>query len=274
MNRGNIVDFGYNYKELLHSINPHKKLGQNFLINVNIAKEEANFAADKKVIEIGPGFGILTNELCKNASKVIAIEKDARLFDILSSNLKCKKLKLVNKDFFDVEKSILKDYDIVIANIPYNLSSKIILWLSKNSMPALLCLQKEFVEHMLAKHGMHNYSKLSVVSSLYFKITKVFDVPASSFYPKPKVDSSVVLIKPIENNIRDDEINVISLLMMHKKKSLRNALADSSSQLNKQKNELRGIADSLNEKDTKIFTMSPNKILAISKEILKQLNQK
>ncbi|MGC8679925.1 MAG: 16S rRNA (adenine(1518)-N(6)/adenine(1519)-N(6))-dimethyltransferase RsmA [Candidatus Micrarchaeia archaeon] len=262
----------YNYKEFIKTIRPYKKLSQNFLINENIAKGMSNFAIDKNVIEIGPGFGIITKELCKTASKVIAIEKDSRIFSILSSNLKCKNLELINKDFFDVEEDMLKGYDIIIANIPYSLSSKIIFWISRNHMPALLCLQKEFVEHMLAAPGTHNYSKLSVISSLHFKITEVFDVPAGSFYPKPKVDSSVVLIKPIDNIITENELNIISLLMMHKKKKLRNALVDSSSQLHKQKEELRLISDLLEEKDKRIFKMTPEEILNISKKIINLIN--
>ncbi|MGC8648744.1 MAG: 16S rRNA (adenine(1518)-N(6)/adenine(1519)-N(6))-dimethyltransferase RsmA [Candidatus Micrarchaeia archaeon] len=260
------------YKEIIKSINPSKRLGQNFLLDKNLAKMEANFGIDKKVIEIGPGLGILTKELCKKAKFVFAIEKDHRMFDILSKNIKCKNLKLVNKDFFDVDKKELKEFDIIISNIPYNLSSKIIMWLAENRMNALLCLQKEFVDHMLAKEGMHSYSRLSVVSTLNFKITKIVDVSQDSFYPKPKIKSSIVYIKSTPSELKSDELNIISLLMMHKKKRLKNALLDSASNLSISKERLRSIAEALPYKEERVFKLNPNKILEISRAILKEFN--
>jgi len=259
------------YKVLIKSIRSSKRLGQNFLLDKKLAKEEANFAIDRNVIEIGPGFGILTRELCKKAKRVLAVEKDHRIFEILSSNLKCRNLRLINNDFFDLDKKELEGFDIMISNIPYNLSSKTIMWLAENKMNAVLCLQKEFVDHMLAKEGTHSYSRLSVVSSLNFKITKIFDVNKDSFYPKPKVMSSVVYIKPLESKLNKSELNIISLLMMHKKKRLKNALLDSAHALALPREKLKDISSKLPKSEERVFKMSPVELLEVSREILKQV---
>src|SRR5690349_21760406 len=124
---------------------PIKSLGQNFLKNRDVAIAEAAHSYEKVVLEIGPGYGILTKELCKHAKRVIAVEKDANLYRFLTNEIKSKKLKLINKDFFKASDEELETekIDIVIANIPYNLSSKVVEWLFTNSKQAVLCLQKE-----------------------------------------------------------------------------------------------------------------------------------
>src|ERR1700733_737369 len=132
------------YRNAIRNLHAKKSLGQSFLVNISIATMEAEYAKSMNVIELGPGLGILTKELCKTAKKVIAIEKDQRLFDMLSAEIQSPKLNLINNDFFLVDVSSLGKIDIMVSNIPYNLSSKLIYWLSVNKIPALICIQKEF----------------------------------------------------------------------------------------------------------------------------------
>ena len=204
-------------------------MGKNFLISEAVAVAEAAHAEGKTVLEIGPGKGMLTKQLCMRARKVIAVEKDMRLFTTLLSVLQYDNLKLLNKDFFNAtaDELELDSIDIVIANVPYSMSSKIVVWLREHNKQAVLCLQKEFVEHMLAREGTHNYSRLSVMCALSFRITEIMRVPRSSFRPIPKVDSAVIFMKPKKESIAAQEDSAINMLMQHKKKTLRNAILDS-----------------------------------------------
>jgi 16S rRNA (adenine1518-N6/adenine1519-N6)-dimethyltransferase len=256
------------YIQIAKSIGPLKKLGQSFLINKEIARKEAIYGQGKRVLELGPGLGILTNELCKVAKSVTAIEKDTRLYMMLSGMLDCgSKLNLINMDFFSASMDVLKSNDIMVSNVPYNLSSKVIAWLSKVRMPALLCLQKEFVEHMLAPSDTRKYSKLSVLSDLEFSIYKIMDVHAGNFYPKPKVNSTIVFIKPKSRNVSDDISTIIGLLMNHKKKKLRNAIIDSKSALEITEEEASRIAGSIAYSEERVFKINPEKLEEIAKEI-------
>lgn len=244
-----------------------KRLGQNFLISEAVARAEAVHASGKAVLEIGPGKGMLTKELCRYAKKVIAVEKDQRLYAFLRSTLQMKNLELINADFFAVQwpAHVINSIDIVIANIPYNLSSRTISWLFTNNKSAVLCLQKEFVEHMTAPEGTRNYSRLSVMCALSFNIIEIMHVPRSSFNPVPKVDSTIVLIKPKKLRISADEYNIINLLMQHKKKTLRNAIIDSAPELG----DTRRLQDYIAKNDCseRVFKMTPDEILEISRNL-------
>ncbi len=259
-----------NYKEIIRSMRTSKKMGQNFLINREVAKTEANFAIDRNVLEVGPGLGILTKELCKKAKMVTSVEKDNRLCEFLEQNIKEKNFELIKSDFFKLPKK-QRNYDIMIANIPYNLSSKMLMWLGEEQIPAVLCLQKEFVEHMISKPNSRNYSRLSVMMSLMFNITYVMDVPPNDFYPEPSVHSSIIYAKPKEKKIPTKIIGIISLIMMHKKKKLRNAIVDSSKQLKLTKEKISELEKSVPYKDKRPLHMQPEQILEAAQFIGKKL---
>ncbi|MGC8652104.1 MAG: rRNA adenine N-6-methyltransferase family protein [Candidatus Micrarchaeia archaeon] len=255
------------YVQLIRGIKPKKSLGQSFLINSEIAKVEANYGAGKRVLELGPGFGILTGELCGVAKSVVAIEKDSTLFSILEARLKCGNAKLVNGDFFDIGNDYANDCDIMISNIPYNLSSRVISWLAEHRMPALLCMQKEFVEHMLARPDTRKYSKLSVMAGLSFDIYQIMGVKAGNFYPRPKVDSAIVFMKPKGAVIPGDVGMVIAALIMHKKKTVRNAILDSRHALGIADSVAREIAEALPEAGERVFKLSPEALEAVAAKI-------
>jgi 16S rRNA (adenine1518-N6/adenine1519-N6)-dimethyltransferase len=253
----------------MKSFFPKKKLGQNFLVNKRIAIAEAVHASGKNVLEIGPGYGILTEELCKRAGHVVAVEKDHFLWSMLSAKMKSRNLELVEGDFFEVEKSLnLSEINIVISNIPYNLSSKTIEWLSYRKKEAVLCMQKEFVEHMLASKGSKKYSRLSVYAQLSFSMTKIIDVKRGNFRPVPKVDSAIVYMKPKENAPSEEELKIIGLLMQHKKKELKNAIVDSSKQLGISKERAQELAEKFEKKNERIFKMSPEELLEEARHLI------
>lgn len=259
------------YREKVRAFRASKKLGQNFLINRSVAKTEANFGIGRKVIEMGPGLGILTGELCKVAKSVIAVEKDRALYDYLSEAMKSKNLELINGDFFKVPARKLSGFDIMIANIPYNLSSKTLMWLGEKGMPAVLCLQKEFVAHMLAKPDTENYSRLSVMCALQFTITPIIDVPANDFYPEPRVSSSIVFVRPKKTKASKSLLDIVTLVMEHKKKKIRNAVLDSEKMLGLTKESAEKVLESLPHSDGRAFQLSPEELLEIARHISRRL---
>lgn len=260
------------YIELIRSIKPKKRLGQNFLVNVDIARKEASYGAGKTVLELGAGLGILTKELCTVARRVIAVEKDQMLFSLLEAGLSCKNAVLLNADFFELDSKSIDGAEILIANLPYNLSSKIISWLSQHKMPALLCLQKEFVEHLLAAQDTSKYSKLSVMAGLELSVYKVMNVKAGNFYPRPNVDSAIVFIKPKEH-IDGKTAHIIATLMIHKKKKLRNAIIDSNRALGISASKAFEIAESMDNANERVFKMSPVKLKSTAEMLAKKINE-
>lgn len=252
-------------------LKPIRALGQRFLVNKQVAEIEAEHARGKCVLELGPGYGVLTRELCKRAKRVVAVELDRNLYTMLKHELSGneEKLKLINKDFFEAsdEELELEKVDIMVANVPYKLSSKTIEFLLEHNLQAVLCLQREFVQHMVAKPGTRNYSRLSVMFQLGFSHTKLVEVSRGSFRPIPRVDSMVIYIKPKGAWVGEGEKKIINAMMQHKKKSVRNALVDSSEYLGKTNAEMRAAADTIAERESKVFKLSPEEILGIAKQL-------
>ncbi|MCL4372368.1 16S rRNA (adenine(1518)-N(6)/adenine(1519)-N(6))-dimethyltransferase RsmA [Candidatus Marsarchaeota archaeon] len=253
--------------ERIKALRANRKLGQNFMVNEAIADSEAEYASGRSAVELGPGLGVLTGKLCSKAKSVVAVERDERLYNILSEELRCDNLKLINGDFFKQQDSIFKGCDIMVSNIPYNLSSKTISWLSKYRMEALLCVQEEFAEHMLAKPDTKKYSKLSVATYLMFNAYPMMRVPRNNFYPVPNVDSMLIYLKPKTEKISPETMRIISLIMEHKKKSLKNAVMDSQKQLGITKEEAAAIASDLGLSSDKVFKLTPEQIAETAKEL-------
>ena len=180
-----------------------KSLGQNFLVDKNVLKKivDINLINDEtEIVEIGPGTGNLTDYLInKNPKKIFTIEKDQEL----SKNLLNKffgKAEVINKDilkFFDYK--IFNKNTVIIGNLPYNISSQILVkFILDNNFKfkaLIFMFQKEMANRILAKVNSKEYGRLSILSNWKFEIKKLFDIKPSSFYPKPKVESSLLLFK-------------------------------------------------------------------------------
>jgi 16S rRNA (adenine1518-N6/adenine1519-N6)-dimethyltransferase len=187
-------------------IKAKKSLGQNFLIDQNIIDKIINTVEikDKSVLEIGPGTGNLTkNILKKKPKKLIVIEKDNDLAESLKKVLE-DNIKIINDDVLKIDENKL-DVDVltVFGNLPYNISTEILCnWIvnikNKNFWfdNLVLMFQKEVAERIIAKFNTKNYGRLSILSNWKLEIEKICDVQPYSFFPKPKVDSSVLLLKP------------------------------------------------------------------------------
>ncbi len=183
-----------------------KALGQNFLIDPNVCPQMAqSLNADSKtgVLEIGPGIGVLTKELCKVAKKVVSIELDKRLLPVLDETLAdFDNLEIVNGDVMELDlKSLIKekfegcDNIKVCANLPYYITSPIIMMLLENELPIdeiVVMVQKEAGERLCAEVGTRQAGSVSVAVNFYASGEILFDVPRESFMPSPKVDSVVI----------------------------------------------------------------------------------
>ena len=209
----------------------YKKIGQNFLINKRIAEKETFYADINEndiVLEIGPGKGILTREIAKKAKRVIAVEIDKKLFSGLKQNCPSN-VELINADILDLK---LEDFDFnkIVSNLPFQISSPITFKLLDLTFElAVLIYQKEFAMRMIAGPGTSAYSRLSV--GVYYRSICEYlgDVPKTCFFPKPKVDSSIIRLKP-RINPPFDLINekfffdLTRMLFNHKRKKIKTTL--------------------------------------------------
>ncbi len=245
----------------------NKREGQHFLIDKSIAAIEAAYGEGRVVLEMGPGMGILTEALCKTAKQVIGVEKDKALFERLEYTLTFDNLTLINKDFFELDDEEIGKAEIMVSNIPYKLSSKVIFWLGEKKMSAVLCIQKEFADHMTAEPGSRSYSRLSVESSLRFKVYRVREVPPTCFHPMPHVDSEVIYIVPKNVKIAKNADRVITALMTHKKKTLKNALMDSHKMLGVEKSAMASIAAGVARPQIRPIHMKPEEILETAEKV-------
>lgn len=194
-------------KEILseHGFTFSKKLGQNFLINPSVCPRIAEMGNAKKgfgVIEIGPGIGVLTNELCKRAEKVVAIEIDDRLIPILEKTLaEHNNVKVINDDVMnvDLKKLIEDEFDglevAVCANLPYYITSPIIMMLLESRLPIktiTTMVQKEAGQRLCAPVGTRDMGAVTVAVNYFSKAKILFNVSRGSFMPAPNVDSCVI----------------------------------------------------------------------------------
>ena len=210
---------------------PKKSLGQNFLLDNNIVKKIVNSIdiLNQTIIEIGPGTGKITDEIIKEIpKKLIIIEKDNKLYEfLLNKYTNINKIKIINIDAFDYDYSVHKGAKI-ISNLPYNISTKLIIKLLCNYKiisEMLFMVQKEVANKMdYNKKNKNNKLKLIIEATSNYKI--IHNISNKVFYPKPKVQSSIIKIIP-KNNMG---INLQKLLLFskeifkNKRKKIKNIL--------------------------------------------------
>ena len=221
-----------------YNIKPKKKLGQNFLHDKNIISSIIKGAdvEDEDIIEIGPGPGILTENILKNkARSLLVIEKD----DSFEVNLK--RIKNNYKDNFEYLINDVIDFDFktltkknykFISNLPYNISVPFILKMIRirSAIPwkeMILMVQKEVAERMTADIGTKNYGRLSIMVNLNNDVKKLLNVKPSSFVPKPKVDSTVIKVSPKNKDIVvNNEIfeKIVKVCFSQRRKKVKNNL--------------------------------------------------
>jgi len=222
-----------------------KSLGQNFLIDENVLdKMIAGSGIDENtnVIEIGPGFGTLTQRLCMNAKKVIAIEIDKTAVPILQNNLaEFENLKIINDDVLkcDLPKIINDEFGggkvKIVANLPYYITTPIIMHILEAKIDAeSLCImiQKEVAERINAKPATKDYGALTVAVNYYARPRMICTVPPSSFIPAPKVSSAVISLdirteSPVDVKNEKGYFKIVKAAFGQRRKTLLNALSNS-----------------------------------------------
>jgi len=217
---------------------PKKRFGQNFLQDENILNKivkEINPQPDDLIIEIGPGYGALTQKLLSSTENLIAVEIDNEL----SSSLKEKfpDLHLINEDFLESDLSKLTSSGKklrIVGNIPYNITSPILFKLIENNKlinDAVFMVQLEVAKRMTSDRGTKDYGILAVVLK-YFSETKLcFKISPNVFYPKPKVFSALVHINFKEITYPEEEqklfIQIVKAAFGNRRKTLKNSLGNS-----------------------------------------------
>ncbi|PIU84029.1 MAG: ribosomal RNA small subunit methyltransferase A [Elusimicrobia bacterium CG06_land_8_20_14_3_00_38_11] len=208
--------------------------GQNFLVDKNIAKKvikSADILSSDTVIEIGPGKGILTDELSQKSKKIIAIEIDKNLAEKLIEKYRNQKnIEIINTDFLKWQPPKSQKLKFV-ANLPYYISSAIIekILPLPNWDTAVFMLQKEVADRIIAQPGFYDYGVLSIACQVFCSVEKMFNVPGTCFYPKPKVTSTVVKLKRLKKpRIKKNEekkfFGIVKSAFLHRRKTLLNSL--------------------------------------------------
>ena len=244
-----------------HSRRKQKMLGQNFLIDSNISKrivDSAEISEGEKVLEIGPGRGALTG-LLSSKGNLIAIEKDKWLAVVLKQKFK--------EDVEIIEGDILKwdvpPIDVIVANLPYSISSPILFRLFNYEWTrAVLMFQEEFANRLVAKPGSKIYGRLSVMANHFVDTKKLFKVSKTAFQPQPKIHSQVVKLVRREPDYALDDFDtfekVVKSIFTHRRKKVRNCIKLTFPNL---------VLDNLDYMDLRAEILTPSEIAELSNSI-------
>lgn len=230
-----------------YGISANKSLGQNFLINDEVVTkiiEKAEISKEDLVIEIGPGLGTLTKKLLKHAGKVIAIELDKRMIEILIDRFKLyNNFELINEDVLKVDLNKLIKQNMrdniknakIVANLPYYITTPIIMKLLEEKLPIksiTVMIQKEVADRLIDKPGGKNSGAITYSVYYYAEAEEVLKVMPNSFIPEPSVESKVIKLNIREKNavqVQDEKLmfRIIKYTFMQRRKTLVNALEKS-----------------------------------------------
>ena len=216
-------------------IKAKKSLGQNFLIDQNILNKIIKVIDLKKrhILEVGPGTGNLTTKILEeDPSKVLVVEKDNELVKILKDKFNSK-VKIINDDILNIQENSLSNETLtVFGNLPYNISTEILIkWIlginkKKNWFDYLvLMFQKEVAERIISKYNTKNYGRLSILTNWRLNVKKICDIGPNSFYPKPNVESTLLLFEPKKKffNLIDPKNleKITRIFFMHRRKMIK-----------------------------------------------------
>ncbi|MDC3204778.1 16S rRNA (adenine(1518)-N(6)/adenine(1519)-N(6))-dimethyltransferase RsmA [Pelagibacteraceae bacterium] len=221
---------------------PKKSLGQNFIQSKDFILKLSKLIQsdiDTNIFEIGPGMGALTDELVKkNFKNLYLIEKDLVLFQNLKKEFKNDKNILVfNSDAIDYnyEKINKNQKSLIVGNLPFNISSQLLInWIVNYNWPPfyskmILMFQKEVANRIIARHNQKSYSRISVISQARCEIKVLLNAPSNIFFPKPKVDGTVLEFIPTNKYLDINISNLQKILRKsfeHRRKKIKTSLKD------------------------------------------------
>ena len=262
--------------------NPHrpsKRLGQNFLLDQSIASDIVSSihpSQSDTVLEPGPGHGTLTRLLQKEAGKVVAVEKDPVLVRELTETFRdYSNVVIVEGDI--LKTSPLPDFNKIVSTPPYYLSSKLALFLSKTKFDtAGVVFQKEFGERLLAEPGTREYGRLTVSIRRRLIIEKIREIPRTAFRPRPKVDSILLRMTPLQNlrqlNERSFE-EVVRGVFNQRRRLTRSALAHFlTKKLGRES--ARKIMSEILVPDARVFQLSIAQLEDLTEQVAPRLGEK
>ena len=247
-----------------YGITANKSLGQNFLINEEAVEkiiEGAQISKDDLIIEIGPGLGTLTKEMLEEAGKVIAIELDKRMIEILTDRFNLyNNFELINDDVLKVDLNQIIDNNLkvnnlkkvkIVANLPYYITTPIVMKLLEDNLPIdsiTIMIQKEVADRLIEVPGGKNTGAITYAIYYYATSEEIYKVLPNSFIPEPAVESKVIKLnirkeKPVQ--VADEELmfKIIKFAFMQRRKTLVNGLENSK--IFKNKKEIIDILENL-----------------------------
>ena len=270
-----------------YNIKADKSLGQNFLISDEVVDgivESANIEKEDIVIEIGPGLGVLTNLLLQKSNNVIAVELDPRMVSILKDRFKEKdNFTIIHEDILKVdlakiinERKSSNSRVKVVANLPYYISTPIIMKLLENNEiidEIIVMVQKEVGDRLTAKTGERLAGAITYAVSYYSNASKVINVPKESFIPSPKVESVVIKLE-LKKNVQEENkellFKIIKSAFAQRRKTLENALINGKIVTSKER--IQEIFDKLGiEKNIRGENLSLEQYESLCKIIVKSL---
>lgn len=214
-----------------YGLRPTKSLGQNFLIDGNILRaiaEAGGAAAGERVLEIGPGLGVLTREMAERGAQVTALEKDERLRPVLAETLAGLPVDVVWGDALHFDYATLPAGTRVIANLPYYITGQLLsrFMAAPGIISATVLVQKEVAQRLAAQPADANYGFLTALALLHGSVKIVREVPKGAFFPAPDVTSSVVRLDFDRQKPMPDPrfIRFVEAALHHRRKTLRNNL--------------------------------------------------
>ena len=246
-------------------VQPRRSMGQHFLVDHTVIERQVKYAKIKKgerVLEIGAGLGFLTEELLKSGAEVVAIESDHKFCEYLREKFG-DKLELIEGD---ATKVILPEFDKVVSNLPYQISSEItfrILETRKFDI-AILMYQKEFAERMVAGEISALYGRLSVMAAYRADCEILEIVNRRCFWPQPKVDSALVLMKsrPPRFQPKDEKlfVDIVRVLFSHRRKKISNGMVALAGQLGISRDRMKELVPKMPYADDRVEMLSPEEI--------------
>jgi 16S rRNA (adenine1518-N6/adenine1519-N6)-dimethyltransferase len=263
-----------------HGIVPRKRLGQSFLVDrVSLQRIVSYASLNKKdtVLEIGAGLGSLTEHLAEKAGKVIAIEVDSRLMQILREIMRNR----VNVALIegDVLKLNIQGFEKVVSTPPYSISSPILFWLLETKYKlAILSFQEEFAKRLAAQVGSSEYGRLTIITYYHSEVELLDIIAKDQFWPSPNVDSRIVRLKPKKPPFQiDDEgffSEVVRVIFTQKNKKLRNAVLPLIGKYGVPKTEALRLADTFPFHARRPRELAPEEIGLVANEAAKILPRK
>ncbi len=252
-------------------IPPLKRFGQHFLVDKTVREQLIDLAEltnDDTVLEVGPGLGFLTAALAAKAGRVIAVEKDRTLAEYLKNKFSHHQNLTVMQG--DALTATIPEGAKVVSSPPYNISSKLILLIlnSRFQLSSLL-LQEEFVRRLTASSGSRNYGRITVMLQCKAQAEFIKKIPRSAFYPKPKVDSALITIKPLKEELHANDsqffTDMVRALFTQRRRKLRGVLTKYLK--TRFPVQVGTVLQQISLPDKRIYELSPEELMGLSNQI-------